>query len=67
MKIKNWVLFLFVSVLGYGQRKNVRDKEKGRKTPEDIIKRITMNGKVVSNYSISHGEMLKGGALLFHY
>ena len=50
-----------------GNGKTFEIKTKGRKTAEDIIKRITMNGKVVSNYSISHGEMLKGGTLLFQY
>ena len=53
--------------INMGNGKTFEIKTKGRKSAEDIIKGITLNGRPVSNYTLSHKEMLKGGTLLFHY
>ena len=47
--------------------REVRIRTKGRRSPDDIIRKITWNGREITDYRITHGELLQGGELVFRY
>lgn len=54
-------------VLKVGNNKKFRIQVKGRTHKDDMIKEITLNGKIVKDYRIDHNELVKGGTLLLKY
>ncbi len=47
--------------------KKVKIVTRGRKAPDDIIKKITWNGQEINDFKISHGSLAGGGELVFRY
>ncbi|MDR1881558.1 MAG: glycoside hydrolase family 92 protein [Prevotella sp.] len=51
--------------LDNGKKLNI--KTKNRRSPADMIKRVTFNGNIVPDFRINHNDMIKGGTLETEY
>ena len=47
--------------------KKIRIVTRGRKAPDDVIRKITWNGKEITDYRIAHSQLTQGGELVFAY
>ncbi|MBB4034476.1 putative alpha-1,2-mannosidase [Dysgonomonas hofstadii] len=47
--------------------KKINIKTKNRKSPDDVIKKVTFNKAPVSDFRIDHNELIKGGTLELEY
>lgn len=47
--------------------RRVRIRTEGRRSPDDLIRRITWNGEEITDYRIRHGRLQQGGDLVFRF
>ena len=47
--------------------KKLRIVTRGRKTPADVIRKISWNGEEIKDFKISHRQLTAGGGLVFRY
>ena len=47
--------------------KKINIKTKNRKSPDDVIKRVTFNKTPIPDFRIDHNELIKGGTLELEY
>jgi len=47
--------------------KKINIKTKNRKSPDDVIKQVTFNKTLLSDFRINHNELIKGGTLELEY
>jgi len=42
-------------------------RTKNRKKPDDIVKKVLLNGKLISNWQLAHADILSGSVIKFMY
>ncbi|MBQ5943738.1 MAG: GH92 family glycosyl hydrolase [Bacteroidales bacterium] len=53
--------------INFENGRKVKIVARGRRNPDDTIRRITWNGMEITDYQIAHSQLAQGGELVFEY
>ena len=53
--------------INFENGRKVKIVARGRRNPDDTIRKITWNGMEITDYQIAHSQLAQGGELVFEY